>query len=221
MTMVAAGFAYAMARLHARLAARRSESEWQQLEASLDFAHALEMAGRGASARTTRQLTRESDVHEVEAALRQVQAADLAEIAAWLPPRWRDLALWLGQLPYLRAREAAAADGTAPDWFDPGGVAWADAAGEWRAEWVRRCRKAGGAGAISAVLAPLLERFLGDRTAKSAPKSWAALERHFLKAFRAGQGGPAGVFAFLGLLVLDNERLRGILVVHAVFAGGM
>jgi hypothetical protein len=168
-------------------------------------------------------------VHEVEAVLRQVAAADLAEIAGWLPPRWRDLALWLGQLPYLRAREAAAENGAAPDWLEPGGEAWvgagADAAGEWRAEWARRCRKAGGAGAISAVLAPLLARFLGassgDRpTAGAVPTGWAGLERYFLKAFRTGQGGPAGVFAFLGLLVLDNERLRGVLVGHAVFAGG-
>ena len=61
-----AGFAYALARLHARLAERMDEPGWQQLETSLDLGHALELAGRSRLARFTRRLTRASDVHMID-----------------------------------------------------------------------------------------------------------------------------------------------------------
>lgn len=217
--MTAVGFSYAQARLHARLAARMSEPDWQQLEASLDFAHALELAGRLPAARWTRRLTRESGVHMVEEVLRQEFQADIAEIASWLPQRWRRAAEWFGLLPYLREKEFAASGEAAPAWLsaDAGDAeGWDDAARLWRAEWVRRIGETGQARELSAVLAPMLARFLGTG---GAQVPWSGLDRRFVKAFRSGLRGPVAVFAYFSLDALDNERLRGILVGRAIFAG--
>ena len=218
--MTAAGFSYARARLHSRLAARLAEPDWQQLESSLDFAHALELAGRGPAARMTRQLGRGSGVHAVEAALRQALQADIGEIAGWLPPRWRPVVEWVALLPALREKAFAAQDGVRPAWFPGDTEGWEDAAAAWRREWARRLCAAGATAGLSTALAPLPARYLGPEAGAGSPRLGRdALERHFLSAFRSGRDGPVAVFAFLALVLLDAERLRGILVSRAVFAG--
>lgn len=222
--MAASGFSYALARLHARLAARMDEPGWQQLEASLDFAHALERAGRTPVARVTRQLNRTSGLHTIEAGLRQALMDDTAEIAAWLPPKWRAVAMWFALLPDLRRKEVAASDTAEPDWLPEGREGWQNARAAWLDEWQRRRRSARGGAALEAGLAPLLSRFLGagDEEAAVSPRhpSWNDLETHFLKVFRKGGNGPEAVFAYLGLVLLDSERLRGTLMGQAVFARG-
>ena len=223
-----AGFAYALARLHARLAERMDEPGWQQLETSLDLGHALELAGRSRLARFTRRLTRASDVHMIEEVMREEFHADLKEIESWLPRRCRPVIAWFAELPCLREKAFAASGEVAPAWFDaPEGwsekqaEAWADAAAHWRAQWSARIAPTGHARDLNRVLAPMLERYLGtvDGT-PPAPVPWAELERHFMRAFRAGGQGPVVVCAYLGLFVLDTERLRGILTARALFAGG-
>ncbi|MDQ2092188.1 hypothetical protein [Marimonas arenosa] len=221
--MAESGFAYALARLHARLAVRMGEPDWQQLEASLDLAHALELAGRMPVVRVTRQLSRASGVHAIEAALRQALSDDIAEVAGWLPPRWLAVADWFAGLSDLRRRDFAAREAPRPEWFDESEEGWESAAVQWRSEWTKRIRAAGGAKGLDVALAPMLSRFLWSGGAGAVPApilSWGALEAHFIKAFRTAGNGPVAVFAVLSLMLLDNERLRGLLVSRAVFAGG-
>ncbi len=217
--MTVAGFSYAQARLHARLAARMAEPDWQQLEAGLDLGHVLELARRLPAARWTRRLTKESGVHAIEEVLRQEFSADIEEISNWLPRRWRPAAQWFGLLPYLREREFAASGEAAPAWMASAGEdaeAWDDPARIWRAGWEKRIGETGAARELQEALAPILSRFLDGG---SAAMPWARLERHFLRTFRAGLRGPVAVFSYLGLDALDSERLRGILVGRAIFAG--
>lgn len=226
--MAPVGFAYAEARLHARLAARMSAQDWAQLEASPGFAHALQLAGRMPVADQVHQLNSGSGAHAIEAALRQEFARHVAEIAQWCPQPWRRAVDWFGELPFLRERAFAATGEAAPEWFarEPADAqTWHDTAAHWREEWRRRTGPCHKPGDMAALLAPIMVRFLGRDTAPGNPapdmpgQSWDALERHFVTVFRLNVAGPISVFAYLSLAALDSERLRGILVSRAIFAG--
>ncbi len=106
--------------------------------------------------------------------------------------------------------------------FAPLAAAWDDPvliARLWRAEWVRCCP----ASIESDVLAEIVRVLAAHLTTfrySSAKDGWQlrrALAARLTLLFRRSMLGPGGVFAYIALIALDLERLRGELLRRAAF----
>lgn len=209
-----AGFAYAQARMQARFAARPEPPEWQMIETGRDLAQALDAAKRTALAPFVARLGRDSARDAVEAGLRQAWADLVAEVAHWAPPAWRAALEWVALLPHLGLADAEATLAL------PGGEALAKSIEDgappgaaWQAGLAARLPR-GGAAAL-APLDPLMTAYL-----EGPPRALAerrALAGRLERLLRTRAGEPAAAFAFLGLMALDLERLRGALLLARLF----
>jgi hypothetical protein len=118
----------------------------------------------------------------------------------------------------VEAIEARSAEGAARTL----GPAEAVARTVWRSEWARRWPEVGSddAAALEA-LAQLFERHLPRFVELAAEEAWALrrdLERAVAARFRRHAETPVAAFAWVALVALDLERLRGELVVRAAFS---
>lgn len=196
-----AGFAYAQARLQARYGGRPDDVLWRTLEASRTAAHALALTRGGPLAAWTDGLAEATDPHRIEPHLRVRWRQQVETIASWLPLRWQPAARWFAALVELPLADAPAA---------------AERAAQWRGEWRRRLPADAGDAARLAEPAALLMPRLANATALRA--AGAEPTRRALERLLRRQAGTAvAVFASLALLALELERLRGILVVRAMF----
>ena len=217
-------FAYALTRLHARIADRPGDHERKRLAAVADFGHFLQLAARGGFGPWLKNLGTTSGVHAVEYALREAWRGRLEELAGWLPARWRPPVEWLQWAPDLPVLADFLQHGRR--W------AWTDLDQRWAGfpvepEALRR---------LLVERWPALEKFANDELAPA----WAAqahvllpsVDRHstkmleallqaqlepagtgwLLRAFRREPSAPVKVFAYTGLERLDFEFLRGHLV---------
>ncbi len=209
------GFAYAHARLQARLAQRPSALDWQMIETGRDFAQSLDAASHGPLARYVSRLGRESDRPAVEDALRQAWADLVAEVASFVPGKWRAALLWITPLPHLRLIEAGRAPKLAGAEALQAAIPDGSGASEaWREGFAARLPAADPG--LAAALAPMFDRFLEGppRSATDTPELSARLET----LFRSRPQQPIAVFAFLGLMAVMIERLRGALILAGLFA---
>jgi hypothetical protein len=225
------GFAYAQARLHARLAGRLSEADWQKLEASRDLAHCLDAAAATQARAFSERLDRNSPPHAIERVTREVWLGGIAEICNWLPDAWRGATQWLAALPYLRRIEVAEGNKGRPDWLMPElefGQIWPEITETTQARSVSQRWLAGWQGRFPAgsmrrdaqdALAPLLSRYLGRNVVPPALSS-DDLSGQLIELFRRRAQTPVAIFAYVLLMALDAERLRGILVNRSLFPGG-
>ena len=117
MTSLDGAFAFAQARLQARLGARPSAADWQRIRGSRDLAALLQAAGVSPLFASAHGLTAQSNVHEAERALRGHWMDGVEEIAAWQPPDWIGAIRWLRWLPYLPSLDKLARGGRPPDWM--------------------------------------------------------------------------------------------------------
>jgi hypothetical protein len=209
-----AGFAYAQARMQARFAARPEAPEWQMIETGRDLAQGLDAAKRTALAPFAARLGRDSSREAVEAGLRQAWADLVAEVVHWAPPAWCPSLEWVALLPHLGLADAEVS-------LDlPGGEALAKAIEDgvrpgaaWEAGLAARLPR-GGAAAL-APIDPLITAYLeGPPRALTERR---ALMRGLERLLRTRAGEPAAAFAFLGLMALDLERLRGALLLARLF----
>ena len=230
-------FAYAQARLHARLEGRLLESDWQMLGGSRNFENCLDVINQTAAANVTSRLDRTNTVHDVERVLREEWSAVVFEISNWLPDKWQSPTQWLVVLPHLRRFEYSPENGGIRGWLrlkiefgqlaegmqsgEKAGYSKLEIAEIWCNEWSSRLPDKRYAETLSADLKPLLDRYLGNQTRKmtEAAKTWQELGRYLKGLFRKHTQTPAAVFAYLGLIALDFERLRGVLVSRIVFSG--
>ena len=215
--MSRAGFAYAQARVHARLAARITPAEWQVLESSRDLGHCLDVAARTAQARAVTRMQGTQDVHRIEAALRAEWRTQVGEVAAWLPQAWRAAVLWFAGLPLLARADAARGGAPRPAWLAGAGEPEAEgrpAAEHWLEEWAVRLPAGTDPAALCGALGPLMARYLGGAAAPVP----GDLPVWLVGRIRAEAQSPVAVFAYLGLAALDLERLRGIIAARAVFS---
>lgn len=208
------GFAYAHARLQARLAQRPTPLDWQMMETGRDFAQSLDAASHGPVARYVTRLGRDSDRAAVEDALRHAWAELVAEVAAWVPTKWRAPILWISSLPHLRLIEAESApELPGAELLRAAMAEEGDISAAWRDGFSARLPHPDPW--LDAVLAPVFDRFLAGppRPDTDTTEVSALLEA----LFRARPQQPAAVFAWLGLMALGFERLRGALLLARLF----
>ncbi|RPH65985.1 MAG: hypothetical protein EHM83_05055 [Burkholderiales bacterium] len=195
-------FAYAQARLQARHGRGPGASVWQALEGSHTAAHYLALARAGPLAPWVEGLDEAGDVHRVERHLQLRWRRLVSEVADWLPPRWQPAATWFGTLTALPLGDDARSGGRV--------------AANWLEQWHRLLPADAGDRALLRQPAELLL----PRLAGASGGRRAAVEserRALLKLFRRRAGTAVAVFAYLALVALDVERLRGGLVVRTLF----
>lgn len=221
---MSAAFAYALARLHARMADRPGDDARKRLAAIDDFGHFLQQAAAGGFGSWLKNLGTTSGPHPVEHALREAYRARLTELASWLPQRWRRVVEWMSVAPDLPVLAELLRYGR--------GNAWVELDHRW-------ARLPDAPEAIRNALIerwPALDRFdmdelasawleqsralLPSNDARGARMLEALLQAHLEPAdpewlervFRRAPGASVKVFAYTGLERLDFEFLRGQLV---------
>jgi hypothetical protein len=201
-------FAYAQARMQARLGERLTPPGWRAVEGARSLAHYLEQARATALRRYLQRVHDAMTVHEIEQAMRAEAAVACGEVARWCPSSWRDA---IGLLPALLELPLRS-DGPSDDLT-------AGAATAWYAGWIAAMpggripdKVAAFVGEVQATLAPPG----GEGTATFPPRQ--ALDRLLLRWFRAATATPVAVLAYLGFVFIDVERLRGGLVRRRLFA---
>jgi hypothetical protein len=167
MTSLDGAFAYAQARLQARLGVRPSAGDWQRIRASRDLAALLQAASVSPLLASAHGLTTQSTVHEAERVLRGHWMDAVEEIAAWQPPDWIAAMRWLRWLPYLPPLDKLARGGRPPDWMRTDAVLGPIVAVDPRVRSAALARTA---------LAPLAAGFGAEGTIGSAwLKHWQSL----------------------------------------------
>lgn len=240
-------FAYALARMHARIATRPDEAARRRLTSIDDFGHFLQSAAGAGYGAWVARLAPTSGVHTVELALRLAYRAQLDEVAEWLPESWRPAVRWLALAPELPALGALLDEherigreqrgGEQPDWIrddplyrplldhDEGkdaaaavGERWPALAstppGELAAAWRREAR----------ALMPALSRTSREamtpllRLHAESP-NLPLTEARIDESFRRAPAAAVRVFAWLSLLRIDLDFLRGELALRRMQAG--
>ena len=90
----------------------------------------------------------------------------------------------------------------------------------WRNEWCSRLPDKRHWNEIDVALSPLFDRYLGNVSSRAngASNAWHNLVEYLKGLFRRFSQTPVAVFAFIGLIALDFERLRGIFVDRKIFS---
>ena len=217
-------FAYALTRLHARIADRPGEHERRRLAAVDDFGHFLQLAARGGFGPWVKNLGTTSGPHGVEYALREAWRGRVGELAGWLPARWRRAVGWLRLAPDLPMLAEFLQHGSRPAWT------------ELDQRWTRLPAEPEALRQALIERWPVLAQFGNDELApawlaqarallpsvdgRSAKVLQALLQAQLepagagwlMRVFRRDPGAPVKVFAYTGLERLDFEFLRGQLV---------
>ncbi|MEG1832144.1 MAG: hypothetical protein RR101_10545 [Burkholderiaceae bacterium] len=234
---------YAQARMQARIGRRPGEAVWTAIEHAREAEALIDLARDTSLQAPLAQLGSRRSIHAVEAVLRAYWRGVVAEVALWMPQAWRPALQWCGvlpELPWLRHW----AEGRRPaDWMRaepryrelldadrrsiPSGHEFAPLAAAlaqpallaqaWGDEWLRRLPPA----ARQAVARQAVTRLIGDYMSRSvvvAGPDGLRLRRVFdarlLASFRRHAIEPMAAFAYLGLMALDLDRLRGELVLR-------
>lgn len=242
-------FAFAQARLQARYGGRPTSADWNQLEATVDLAAALQVTRNTSLARWTGRLAARPDIHEIERRLREEWARAVDEIADWQPAPWRAAIDWLRWLPYLTPLEKLARGGHAPAWMREDAVLGPVVAREpleraaalrrtplapleagfaadsnvidawirrWRELWPERRAASGTLEALLRDVARHARRLEELPDAAGSGDATQALSQRLQVHFRRNPLTSAAATAFLALLALDVQRLRGLLAVRAL-----
>ena len=239
---------YAHARMSARYGARPDDLAWRRIEPLRELGPMLDTARASALGPWMTGIGPTTPPHAIESLLRRRWREIVTEVASWMPEAWQPAIRWCAAVPDLPALAHLARGGRPLRWMrddpvlrdlaggaegtgivartrplaalmtDPDRVARA-----WHAEWRRRF-PSGERGdpslldaiarAIAAHVAAMREPALVDAT-----PLLRALEVRLALLFRRATLDPGAAFAFLGLVALDGERLRGELLRRASFQG--
>lgn len=201
-------FAYAQARMQARLGERLTPPEWRAVEGARSLAHYLEQARATTLRRYLQRVHDAMTVHEIEQTMREEAAAACGEVARWCPPSWRAT---IGLLPALLELPLRS-DGPSDD-----GTAAAAAA--WYAGWIAAMPGGRIPDKVAAFVGEVHDALVSsgsEGTVTFPPRQ--ALDRLLLRWFRGTTATPVAVLAYLGFVFIDVERLRGGLVRRRLFA---
>lgn len=222
-------FAYALTRLHARMADRAGVRARKRLAAVDDFGHFLQLAAGAGFGPWLKNLGTTSGVHGVEYALREAYRARLGELAGWLPARWRPAVEWLASAPDLPVLAALLQRGRRAEWMELDPIRsrlptepealrhtllahWPELErfgnDELAQAWLAQARTLLPSvdGRSARMLETLLRAHLEPDRREAADHDW------LVRVFRRDAVAPVRVFAWTGLERLDFEFLRGQLV---------
>jgi hypothetical protein len=226
------GFEFALARLHARLAWRATEPAWQRLHAARSLPALLDAARGTTLAPYVAGVAATSTLLEIDLAFQTQLRSRIDEVASWLPAAWQPAAratatlihlpaqlyrqhhsdgpAWLAALPAA----ASAATPTAPPRDPPRRKAMTPRGHPALVAWLRAWRRSWPSEAAD--LQAWADRLAADVTAlaagdlQQAPAQRAQLAARLASDLHARAAGQAiAPFAFLALLALDLQRLRG------------
>jgi hypothetical protein len=110
------GYAYAQARLQARLGQSSNPADLDRAHAARDLAGFLAAMRATSLRRYTARLAASLAPHDLERHLRGEWSALVDEVAHWQPAPWQPVIRWLRWLPYLPALQKLARDGRPPAW---------------------------------------------------------------------------------------------------------
>ena len=235
----------AQARIGARHGDRLRETDWQRIEALREPGPLID-AIRATSLRPWLEgIDASSDAHRIESTLRVRWRVIVAEVAGWMPDRWRPAVMWWSTLPDLAPLQHLARGGEPPVWMrddetwrdvcaaSPASrparlaegplaalaVAWSTPdtlAQAWNDEWRRRSP------VRRRDAEELLERVLRTWTSSSPTHRdpWmlrGALRAYLVMLLRRAALRPAAAFVHLALCAIDLDRLRAELLRRVVF----
>jgi hypothetical protein len=236
-------FAYAQARVQARLGERLAPAAWQVLDASGSLSQYLHAARTTALRHRVQSLTAASSPHMIERGLRREWRGEVAGVAGWVPEPWRPAIEWTAWLCDLPALAALGLGGEVLPWMAEDTALAPFAVGD--AAIRQREIDAAGLGALSSrddILAAWRYRFellwpAGDRDRRRLEDfvdrvdghrgepltaqgmrmtALQALESLAVRLIRQNLRQPVTVMSHLLLVALDLGRLRGGLVRRAL-----
>jgi hypothetical protein len=241
-------FAYLQARLQARYGCLPAEEEWERLSGTRSLSAFLEEARMGALNDWIKGFSSQSDVHDLEAAVRRVYRETVAQVASWVPKPWREAVVWTGWLPLLPLLDHVARGEPMPGWVArdhelqtlleehgslslpylrrTGAAVFSSPdrplAAIWTAQWRCRWPRCGGEARVNM---DTLVKLVDDHSAAflHAPPEGTWVARRGLRGrlrvlFHQRLLQPVNAFIYLALVALDLERLRAGLVTRALFA---
>lgn len=234
------GFAFAQARLQARHGERPPQTLWRRLDSAGDFANYLDAVRRTPLNRWVEGLHSGDTGHVLETRLRQRMRHYTLEVAHWLPAPWQEAIAWMRHLPELPALQYLLSGEPAPPWMhdddhlnaltdlERGGMLDALAADprrrlleawqpdralhevwsrQWRQRWPRQPKLTRGLRTLDDLLLQAL----------AVQQHGEAFDASLVHLFRRESFKPAAAAAHLALVALDVERLRGELLLRALF----
>ncbi|MBF0462375.1 MAG: hypothetical protein HQL87_13390 [Magnetococcales bacterium] len=228
-------FAYLQARLQAHHGRRLDEDGWQHLERVNSYRLFLKNARDTALAPWLQAVGEANDPLVVEQRLWEALRHSVAQVARWAPPEWQPAITWTIPLWQLPARRHlwqgqplppgllladADADGiVALEQAWRGGVpllqAWL---AHWRQLWPpQRGRQGDPLEQWIKIAQDHVTRFAALPDATAAKAARLALQQQLRGLFRRYSGQPAVLFVHLALMALDFARLRGDLVLRALY----
>jgi hypothetical protein len=110
------GYAYAQARLQARLGTDADIAALERAHAARDLASFLQLARSTPLAHHVARIAPDTPVHDIERRLREEWQATVDEVAGWQPRHARPCVRWLRWLPYLPALQKLGRGGRPPAW---------------------------------------------------------------------------------------------------------
>jgi hypothetical protein len=242
-------FGYAQSRLQARLGARPSAGDWQQLEATRDLGATLQVLRGGPLRRWTERLPARVGLHDMERRLRDEWRQAVSEVADWQPAHWREATLWMRWISYLPALQKLARGGRPRDWMraDPvlgplvareprervaalagmqlaplarGFGAAPDVTRAWTEHWQSLWPAAPAARRpLELLLAAMRrhrERLATAPAGATSRDSLLSLEHELERIFRRNPLSPAATASYVCLMMLELQRLRGLLAVRSL-----
>ncbi|MCG6897036.1 MAG: hypothetical protein LJE60_08025 [Thiocapsa sp.] len=110
------GFAYAQARILARVSRLPSPADWQRLASARTLTAYLEEARVSGLSEWVRGFSGLSQPHDLERGLRALARESALTTAEWAPRPWRPAIEWVGWLPWLPLFEHVSRGDGLPDW---------------------------------------------------------------------------------------------------------
>lgn len=227
--MIPGSIEYAQVRIQSRYAARAHAAAWREMEHARELSALIELARGAGFDRVVAQLPLPLGLHELDLALRKQWRERVDEVAGWMPVEWQAALRWCSlivDLPFIRYL----ADGGIPyEWMqrDPCFAYWSTQPGPeavasgWYRQWRRRMpRLSEDEAAHFLVFIRTVESHLGAFSMAAVDAGWRQrqmLEQKLNTLFRRSTLEPLAAFAFLALLWLDLERLRGEIATRIAF----
>ncbi|MBF0182905.1 MAG: V-type ATPase subunit [Magnetococcales bacterium] len=226
-------FAYLQTRLQAHHGQRLDEHGWRRLEMVMPYRLFLKNARETSLAPWLQTISESDPPALLEQRLRENLFHDIEALCHWSPPSWQaairwTMTLWLLPAWQHRWRGEPLPFGVTLVDSDPMiqlETAWRNGASlpeAWLTHWQTLCptQQKHAARAMQQLLQRLQQhhqQFVALADASIAKQARLQLQQSLREQFRRAAGMPAAIFTYLALSALDWERLRGHLLLRALY----